>query len=213
MNHLFGVLTSPTQTYERLREKGGWVLALILLTVLSAAFAYFQWPLVQNLVEEQLANSQQPIPEEAKAMSMTIGKITAFVGAALGPALNMFFVGLLLMLVNLIVRGEATYMQLAKASLFSTVPAYVGGMISTIMIALLKPESIYDIALNAGAFFEVKKGFLFGFTSTVLDPFGLWSLALLIIGSSVMMRRSKASVAVWIILGWLIFKLIGAFSA
>ena len=99
MSYLFGVITSPGQTFERLRDRGGWVLPMIVLTLLSVVLVYIQWPIIERTIETQLANTQQTIPEEAKEMSMTIGRISAYVGAALAPAISMFFVGLLLLLV------------------------------------------------------------------------------------------------------------------
>ncbi|WP_199615319.1 YIP1 family protein [Paenibacillus alkalitolerans] len=212
MTNLFTIIASPAKTFERLRDKGGWVLPFVALTVLSVILMYIQWPLLQRLMEEQIANSQQPMTEEQINMGKMFGQISAYAGAAIAPAISMFLGGLLLLLVNLIVRGEATYMQLAKVSLFSSVPAYIGGIITAVMALTLNPDSLYDIMLTGGAFFDEKKGFLFGAASNILDPFGLWSLALLIIGTSVMTRRSKAAAGIWIALGWLVVKLVSSFT-
>lgn len=204
---LFRVLWSPKETFESLREKGGWVLALIVLSVLSAVVAFFQWPFVEQMLRDQFEAMPQEMPAEMIDMSLNFSKYSAWVGGAAAPALTMFFVGLLLYLLNLILRGEGTYMQFAKTSLYSYVPSLIGSLVATGLLYAADARTYYDMELTGGAFFEDKTGYAYAFAASFLDPFGIWSLAVLIIGAAVMMRRPMKKAALWIGGAWVLIRL------
>lgn len=212
MMSLLQVLWSPKATFERLREQGGWVLALIVLTVLTVGITFLQWPFVEKVMLDQFAAMPQEMPEDMLEATMNISKYTAWIGAAFTPALTMFFVGLLLYLLNMILRGEGTYMQFAKAALYSYVPSVIGAIVTTGLLYAANARSYYDMELTGGAFFEEKTGYLYGFAASFLDPFGIWSLAVLIIGAAVMMRRPAKKAALWIGGAWLLVRLGAALS-
>lgn len=210
---LLQVLASPTRTFEKLREKGGWVFALIAIVVLTAGAVLLQWPILETTIVEELERTQMTIPEEQMALTMAISKYGALAGAVIAPVFTMFFVGLLLFLLNLIVRGEGGYMQFAKVALYSTVPALVGTLLTAALMIALDAKSAYDVMLSAGVFFPEKSGFLFTLASAVLNPFALWGLALMVIGASVMSRRPAKTVGVWIVAAWLLVQVGSAASA
>ncbi|WP_158299412.1 YIP1 family protein [Paenibacillus antri] len=203
----FQVLVSPTAAFERLRERGGWIVALLLVSALSVATTYLQWPLIEKEMLAQFEAQQQPLGAAEMDMVLQISRVTAWVTGAVMPAALMFFVGLLLFLLNMIVRGEGTYMQLSKVSLYSMIPGLLGGLLTTALAMAFDADSITDVMLNGGVLFSEKTGFLFTLVSSVLDPFGLWSLVLTVVGAAVMMRKSPKSVAFWIVGAWLLVRL------
>lgn len=210
---LLSVLASPTATFERLKSKGGWVLSLIILCLLSLGAAFVQMPLLEATMMEEMQSAGGEMADEQLAMVMNISKYSAIGGSLVTPVIVMFFVGLLLFLLNLIVRGEGTYMQMSKVGLYSMVPSIIGALITGALAAVLGANTLYDVTLTAGAFFPEKSGFLFTLVSTVLDPFAIWSLVLTVIGASVMSGRSVKTMAIWIVSAWLIVKVIGAMTA
>ncbi len=203
----FQVLVSPKAAFERLRDRGGWVVALVLITLLSAVTIYLQWPLIEKETIAQLEAQQQPLGDAEMDLALNFARVGGWITAAIMPAITMFFVGLLLFLLNMIVRGEGTYMQLSKVSLYSMIPSLLGGLLTTGLAVGLGADGVTDVMLNGGVLFPEKTGFLFTFVSSVLDPFGIWSLVLTVIGASVMMRKSPKTVAVWIVGVWLIVRL------
>lgn len=207
MRNLFTVLTSPGATFERLRGNGGWVISLIVLCVLSAAALWLQWPMIEQQMTEVIESSGQPIPAEDMDVVRAIGQFFVPVVAAVFPVFGMFFLGLLLFLLNMIVRGEGSYMQLAKVALYSLVPGALGGLLTAALAAGLNAGSLQEVALNGGAFFAEKSGFAFTLASSVLDPFALWSLVILVAGSAVMMKKSAMTVGIWIVGAWLLLQL------
>ena len=164
MGNLLSVLTSPTATFQRLKEQnGGWVLPMIVLIVLSLIGAWLIAPTTEAMINEQLAKTPGLDPALAE-LTKTSAAVTAYSGAILGIPLSIFIGGLLLLLLNLIVRGEATYMQLVKVALFSKVPGIISMLLVGVMTRVTAATSLYDVGLNAGVFVEDKT------STSVPDP-------------------------------------------
>jgi len=204
---IFHVLISPAAAFERLRDRGGWAVALVLMTLLSAVTTYLQWPLIEKEMLAQFDAQQVPLGAGELDLALTFARVGAWITAAVMPAFLMFFVGLLLFLLNMIVRGEGSYMQLSKVSLYSMIPGLLGGLLTVGLATALGADGVTDVMLNGGVLFSEKTGFLFTLASSVLDPFGIWSLVLTVIGASVMMRKPAKSVAFWIVGVWLLVRL------
>jgi hypothetical protein len=215
MENFFGVLTSPKAAFERLREKGGWVITLLVLTAISLISVWLQSDAILGTVElefDRQAQLGQDIPEDVRDIAIASAGLFSYVTGAISVVLTMFVGGLLLLLVNLIVRGEATYMQLSKVALFSYIPVAISALLTGIISFATGATTVYDVMLNAGAFVEDKSSMLFVLAS-MINPFSIWSLLLLIIGTEVMTRKSRGSVATWIVIGWLIITFLTALSA
>ncbi len=208
MKNLLTVLFSPTAAFEKLREKGGWAAGFVAVLLLSIVSVWLIWPLTEKMMREQFAKTNTPGNID---QIINISHYTTLLGGAFGVAVKIFVVALLLLLVNLIVRGEAKYMQLVKVSTFSSVPGLISGLLTGIMARTTDASSIQDLSISLAAFISNKSGFLYG-AASLLNPFSIWGLVLMIIGTAVMARKSKSSVAVWIVLGWLVFGLIGAWT-
>jgi hypothetical protein len=216
MKNLVTVLLSPTNTFERLREKGGWLVAFIILILLSVLGQYLLLPTIiddaLNVIKEQIAAGKYPESQFDEDFNRSIITMSTMVGGVIALPLTVFFVGLLLLLVNLIIRGEAKYMQLVKVSLFSSVPSILALFVTVLLIYLTGASSMYEVSLSAAAFVEDKTSFMGTFLQYI-GPFSLWGLFLLITGTSVMTRKSKSKAGLWIITGWLIIVLISSFFA
>ncbi|TCP55925.1 Yip1-like protein [Tumebacillus sp. BK434] len=204
MGNILGVLTQPAAAFERLRGKGGWVLTLILLTALSVLALWLQGDAMIGTIDQELsrqAERGQEIPETVRDLALASALGIGYVTAALSIVLTMFIGGLLLLLVNLFVRGEATYMQLSKVALYSYIPTIIGTLLTGIIAYATGATSLFDVSLTAGAFVSDKTSMLFVLAQMV-NPFAIWSLVLMIIGTSVMTRKGRGSVATWIVIGW-----------
>jgi len=206
LSTMISMLHSPTKTFEYIRERGGsFLIPLIMLLIIAVLIVFLQLPIIERSMELQEVNLEGTgISEDTMKQ---IGVYIAFVTAPIVVAVSTFFMGLLLLLLNLIVRGEATYMQLVKVALFSQIPGLINGLISGIMTRATDAESEQDILFSLGALMQEKEGFLFG-VANILNPFTLWGLAILIIGASVMCRRPIRTVGLWIGGLWLVVQLI-----
>ncbi len=205
MKNVFSVLFSPTETFTRLREKGGWVWGFVAILVVSLIVAWLDMPLIELAAREAYEKAGM---ENIDKM-MKFARASSYVGVLFGAAFTVFFGAVLLLLLNLIVRGEAKYMQLVKVTTLAYVPAVISSVISGILARVTDAQSMQDIAISAGVFFTEKTGFVYHLAN-ILNPFAIWGLVLMVIGSAVMMKRSVSTVAWWIVIVWVAFQLVGA---
>jgi len=210
MGNLWTVLTSPTATFERLRENRAFWLPMIVLIVLSGIGMWLQIPALIGEMEKGLADSG--LPAEAVQGAQIGAQIMAVVSAGVGVLIGTFLSGVLLLLVNLIVRGDAQYMQLVTVGLYAYVPVVISQLIVGILVRVTGATSVFDVALNLGTFMTEKTGVLFH-TLTMVDPFAIWSLVLTVIGTAVMAQRPRKQVAKWIVAGYLLIVLVFVLTA
>lgn len=205
MGAVWSVLMSPKQTFERIRENGGaFVIPFIILIAVTLLTVYLQIPILEQSAEQL---------EQAQGLDVgsmkTITVVTGFIMTPVTVAAVVFIQALLLLLVNLIVRGEAKYMQLVKVSVLSAVP----GLLSMILIGILgrtmEVDAAAQIRLSLAALLENKSGIVYSLAN-MIDPFALWGLAIMVIGTAVMAKKPASSVAVWIVGGWIAFSLLFA---
>jgi hypothetical protein len=211
LSTMISMLHSPTKTFEYIRERGGsFAIPFITLIVIALVAMILQIPMLERAIDAQEIDlGDSGVTQE------TVKQFAVYGAVIMGPVLvvlSTFFLGLVLLLLNLIVRGEATYMQLAKVSLFSLIPNMISSIIIGIMSRNSDMESANDALFSMGALFEEREGFIFGLAN-IIDPFSLWSLAIIIIGASVMCRRPMRTVGIWISGVWLVIQLIFALLA
>ncbi|RRJ63787.1 YIP1 family protein [Paenibacillus oralis] len=205
MKNLFTVFVSPEATFKRVKEsRTAWILPLIVLLVASVIVTYLQMPAMEG--EMRKALQQQQLDPAMVETLMATTQVTSYVSVGVMSVAMIFVMALLLLLLNLIVRGEGKYMQFVSVASYAALPGIVGGLITGILIRVLDVQSVTDMSLSLGAFVADKSSQLYKLLS-ILDPFSIWSLILYVIGSAVMMQRPRKTIAIWITAVWLIFTL------
>lgn len=204
MGNFFTIFTSPEMTFQRLKSnKLAWLICLIVLMVISFAVIYLEMPIIEQTVLDSLKSNPQISPENYDSI-MDGNRTFSYVVVVVTSIATLFISGLLFMLLNLMVRGEAKYMQLVTVAAFASLPGMIDGILTAILLKVTNAQAINDISISLGAFIQDKGSVLFKVLS-VINPFSIWTLILYIIGASVMMNRPKKQVAVWIIIAWLVF--------
>ncbi|MGG6312597.1 Yip1 family protein [Paenibacillus macerans] len=205
MKNVFTIFASPEQTFKRVREsKTAWLFALAVLLILSAVVIYLQMPVLEKEMLRTIQNQQ--IDPALQDSVMSTAKISSFAMGILSPVIMIFVTGLLFLLLNLVVRGEGKYMQLVSVAAYSALPGMIGGLITAIMIRTMDVQSAADVSLSLGAFVSDKSSEMFRLLS-LINPFSIWGIVLYVIGSAVMMNRPRKTVAIWIIVAWLVLSL------
>ncbi|MNM82771.1 Yip1 domain protein [compost metagenome] len=175
-----------------------------MLLVVSVVVIYMQMPTLEKEFQRQFQNQQ--IDAGMQQTFMATAKTTAYIMGAIMPVIMLFVTGLLLMLLNLVVRGEGKYMQFVSIAAFAALPGIVGSLITGIMVMTMDVQSATDVSLSLGAFVADKSSQMYRLLS-LINPFSIWSLVLYIIGSSVIMNRPRKTVATWIIAAWVVISL------
>lgn len=202
------VLVSPTKTFERIRDEGKhFVLPFIIVLLGAILVFYLSLPLVEY-TSELVATPEDVEFALDEGVTKAIVTVTGLLGALIGTAISIFVGGLLLLLINLIARGEAKYMQLVKVALFAGIPGLLQGLLFGILLQFMDPADTMNFNLSLGAFVDPSNVFVHGLAN-LFNPFVLWGLALMVIGTAVMGRRPVKQVAVWLVGGWLLLRLVG----
>lgn len=209
MNNLKNLVTifySPAETFKRVKEsKLAWVIAFLCLTIISGVTVYLQLPATIQMTLDTL-KAQPTFDQATSDLVVQSTKVMAIIMVPVTVAVSVFLGAVLYLLLNLIVRGEAKYMQLVTLLTYAMIPAVIGGLISGILLYTTGATSPTDISLSLGALVEDKGSVLYHLLS-IINPFSLWGLALYVIGSSVMMNRPRKTVGIWIIGTWLVISL------
>lgn len=205
MKNVLTIFTAPEETFKRVREsKTAWLFALAAMVVVSIVVIYMQMPSLEKEFLRQIQSQQMDAAMQDTFMATA--KTSAYVMGAVLPVIMLFVTGLLLMLLNLVVRGEGKYMQFVSIAAFSALPGLVGSLITGILVMTTDVQSATDVSLSLGAFVSDKSSQMYQLLS-LINPFTIWGLVLYVIGSSVIMKRPRKTVATWIIAAWLVISL------
>ncbi|MNO49032.1 Yip1 domain protein [compost metagenome] len=203
MKNLFTIFFSPESTFQRLKSsKIAWLIGMLVLMILSFLAIHLQMPVWEQAMLEALKSNAQ-IPPESYDSLISSNRIGAYLSSPIYSIIMIFIIGLLLLLLNLIVRGEGKYMQFVTIAAFAALPGMVGAILTGILINVMDAKAATDVTISLAVLLPDKSGMLFKAMS-LINPFSIWTLALYIIGSSVMMNVTKKKVAAWIIIAWAI---------
>lgn len=212
MKNLITIFTSPGETFERIRDKKmAWILPTIIALILGLVSISLQMPYLKEVSKQSMmatGNIDAAQAEQMAGFTVTI----SYVIAIIGPLIMIFLVALLLVLLNLIVRGEGKYLQFVNVAAFANLPTVVGALLTAVLLVVMDAQSLSDVNLSLGALVADKTGTMYRVLS-LINPFTIWGLYLYIVGTATMMKRSRKKIAIWIVIVWLIYSFITVFSA
>lgn len=208
---LGNIFFEPGNTFEDLRRKPRFILALLIMVVAISAFTFMFFGKLgedrmrRAMIEQMDKNPQvQSLSPEQKQrqieMGTTISKYVRYaiplfvlVGFAIG--------GLLYWLGGKAMGGSGNYLHGLSAYVYSSFPPVVISMLANIVVLLLK--SADDIDLNAsqrglvhanpGFFFEGKETPVLATILSTFDLFQIWGWILAAIGLHKIMKISKGA--------------------
>ncbi|GAA0134595.1 hypothetical protein YSY43_14350 [Paenibacillus sp. YSY-4.3] len=212
MKNIVTIFSSPRETFERVRgSKVVWILPTVLVLVISLVSLAIQMPYLLDYTRQAWLKMGTIDPAQIEQM-LGLTVTTTYVGGTVGIVAMLFFVALLLVLLNLIVRGEGKYMQFVNVVAYANLPAVIGGLLTAVLLVAMNAQSLSDVSLSLGALVADKTGMAYRILS-LINPFTIWGLYLYIVGAATMMNRPRKKVAIWIVAVWLIYSLITVLSA
>ena len=191
---IIGVFFSPKPTFEDIVRKPGWVLPVILLTLLSigVSFSINQRVNWREFITQQMEKSPQAanLSAEQKEQRAEAGAkfspVFTYTIGLTGPILAVLLVGLVMWGAYNLLAGANTSFDTSFAI---TAHAFVTGLVSSalfILVLYLKPYGTVDlenpVATNLAAFLpEDSAKWLVALLKSI-DIFTFWTLILLAIG-------------------------------
>jgi len=213
---LFRVLFSPTEVFERIRERPKFLVPALAISVIAIILNYFMLPYRAAAMASRMAQIAQQNPAAAaQAAKFQI------VGLAFVPivvfVLLLIVAGILWLLVTLLAGGDGKYRTLLSVTTYTALPGIllqVAGLVVLMMKGVESVSSIQDLQppLGLNLLAPNATGFMGGLLAGI-NPFTLWSMVLTAIGIQVTHKTSKGSAYTVAIVAMMLGILIGALFA
>jgi hypothetical protein len=191
---IIGVFFSPGKTFEDIVRKPGWLLPVVILTILSIGVSVainqrINWRDFMNQQIEKSPRAAQLSAEQKQQQiegGVKFAPISTYVFGSVGPIILVLLVGALMWGAYSLLGGASTNFSTA---LGITSHAFLTGLVSSpllILILYLKPYGTADLdnplAANLAAFLPDESAKWLVALGKSIDLFTFWTLILLAIG-------------------------------
>lgn len=180
------VFVAPGELFNRLKDNPKVLGAFLLVLLLTGAATSLLLP--EAMVRESITAglSADATAEQVESMQGVADFFASPPGRALSMGINMavisifftIFVGLIMLVFNVLLGGEARFKQLFSFASHSSLISSIGALV-TVPLKIAKADA--RAGLNLGLLSPVDSGFLFNFL-TGLDIFAIWATIVLGIG-------------------------------
>ena len=200
------VFVAPGQLFERLRDNPVWLWAMVLLVAVGlVASALVPAQLIEDLMMAQMPEGASEADVER---AVAIGGVLRFAGVLFTPIAIAIIAGVLMLVFNVFMGGEARFKQLFSVATYTWFIPMLGGIA---VLPLIISKGDLTAGLNLGLLAPgLEGGFLSRFLTSV-NIFSLWGAVVLGIGMSKLYPERSAKSASIIIL--VIYALYVAISA
>lgn len=196
---LGNIFFDPGATFEDLRRKPRFVMALILMIVVFSAFqvAFVEKIGLKKIVAARLeANSrvqQMPESDKRQMIEQQSAPVFKYITYASTPVVMiiLFFIGGLIYWFGIsAVGGKTTFLRATAVWIYSSFPPTVIAMIANFIVLFLKPVDDIDlagsqqglVAANPTMFLDLKSQPVLNTLVSAIDLFAIWGLILAAIG-------------------------------
>ena len=205
------IFYAPSSVFAR-REKGGFFLHLLIITLLSGVFAFASHSVFSQIFDAEysrgiakaMANNPRLTPEMANSMRPMQEKI-ANVIVYLGAPLAIFFTAIFVWLAAKIVRAKVAFGQAMTVTTLAWIPRLIGGLVGVLQVVLMDTSTFtnrYSLSASPARFMDpdAMNAKLFGLMGS-LDVFAIWMTVLIGIGIAVVGKvpQSKGYLAAAIV--------------
>jgi hypothetical protein len=205
---LVSVLTSPRQTFEDIVAHPHFAAGLTALCTLNLLITLLILPKVKAFTIwafEQQAVQMPPGAAVAKEMAATVAMVAAAFAAVAGPIFFSLLMAVLLFFFGYLVQNRAPFRTLFAVSVFAYVPATIASIVQSALIAFRPAENLKGVTTSLAMFLpEGAEGLLHRILS-LIDPLGLWTLALVALGGAVAYKTGFCKAAVYLLILWVIY--------
>jgi hypothetical protein len=207
---IMGVLfNGPQAALADIGRQPRWLPPLVIVSIISFLCSLVSIPKLKEFTLYTLELQAQTMPELADAAAMDIAVsglvIFALIGGLFSPAIMCLLYAGLLKLFNLFAGEPAPFRQFFAVTVYSYFPIIFGTVIATIMILMSPATHLEEVSTSLYLLFPPgSKGFAANIARQI-DPFFLWSLVLMALGSSVISRARFKSYAIFLGVLWLLF--------
>lgn len=195
---LIKCLTNPTAAFADLAEhpQPPFLLAYMVAGLLGVPLIYVSTQITLGVLQAQLA--AQGLPPEANTVAQAIAYATAVGGGLFGPLLIGLCIALLAALVGLFVGGGVKFRQYLSMLAYAGLPSAIGGFVQGLLaFGATSLNQLQQISISPAAFLPAGSSPLILAVVGLINPFGLWSFYLLMVGFAALHRSKLAKGALF----------------
>ena len=205
------IFTSPSEVFAR-REKSGYGMQLLIVTVLAGLFAFANRGVMSQIFDVEfqrgaakaMAANPQITMDQMNSMRGVQEKIASFLGY-IGTPIFIFVLAFITWLAAKIVAAKVSYEQAVMIVTLAWIPRLVGSLVMTLQVVLMdtsRVTNMFSLSLSPARFMDPDAGNpkVFAIMGG-LEPFSIWYTVLAGIGIAVMAKapRSKGYTAAGIV--------------
>ncbi len=199
----------PKITFEDIIASPNTLGIVALLLVLNFALAL---PVLSKIKESTIWTIQHSpgsvnLPAATVDMAVTWAVVVSLVGAVVGPLLMWLVIAGLLKLYNSFSGEKVPFKCLFTVTVYSYLPVMLASIIRTVLIMLTPAQNLARVNTSLALLLPGDKIDRLYLILSQIDPFFVWSLALLVIGGSVAMKTTYKNIAVFIGVLWIVYVL------
>ncbi|HAG09812.1 MAG TPA: hypothetical protein DCK76_00030 [Desulfotomaculum sp.] len=198
----------PRKTFEDIIAAPKLTGIIILLLGISLLLAILVLPKIKEFTLLTLQNlpNAASMPASAASTAVTAATVAVLAGSIAAPLITWLILAALLSLFNSSIGGKSSFKMLFGVSVYAYLPVMIASIVKTGLIMSSPARNMRDISTSLALFLPVDKinDRLYMFLSQI-DPFFIWSLVLLVLGSSLAMKVAFKKTAVYIGALWVLY--------
>lgn len=205
-----GILWSrPGKAFEDIAASPNTSGILVLLLALNVTLILPAIPKIRDFTIWTIQHSPgaADLPAAAVDMTATWAVVASLVGAVVGPLIMWLVIAGLLKLFNSFSGEKAPFKCLFAVAVYSYLPVMLASVIKTALIMSVPAQNLARVNTSLALLLSGDKIDRLYLVLTQVDPFFIWSLALLVIGGSVAMKTAYKNTAVFIGVLWIVYVL------
>ena len=207
---------APSKTFTDILRSTSWWLPFLLILIITAASAFAMDKkigfdrIAEQAVQQnpKAADQMAQLPADQRATQMTVATVITK-DASYGG--GVFFLGIALIValvmwasLNFGLGAKTTFGQNFAVFMYAYLPHFFLGVLNIIFVYTGVNTENFDINNPVGTnlgYYMADSAHWVKTAMSFMDVFGLWSLALMVIGSAIIARKSKGQVAI-VVIGW-----------
>ncbi len=199
----------PGKTFEDIAARPG--VAAIAVLLLSVNFM-LTLPIIPKLKEFTLWTLQNSpeasnMPAQAISMAATGVVVGALAASVLGPLFIWLILAGLLKLFNAFTGEKAPFKTLFAVSIYASLPVTLASVIHTALIMTSPAQNMTRVSTSLTLLLPGDKIDRLYMILSQVDPFSVWGLVLLAVGSAVAMRVPAVKTGAYVGVLWVIYVL------
>lgn len=200
----------PGKTFDDIIARPGAAAIVVLLLSINFILAL---PIIPKIKEYTLWNIQNNpavsnMPAQAISMAPTMAVVGTLFNAILGPLIMWLIMAGLLKLYNVFSGEKAPFKTLFAVTVYAYLPLMLASIIHTALIMTSPAQNMEKISTSLALLLPGDQMDRLYLIMNQINPFFIWGLVLLAVGSSVVMKVPAVKTGTYVGVLWIIFVLI-----